>query len=232
MDTKKRFLNKVQNLNRRETAGIAGVAAVTVLVLYIMSAVSSSEVHTSLNEKIELVNTTQAIEIEALRKKFEDYQQQTEAKFELMLSMHNKSNAIDSLNTTVTEALASISEHNRKSELQFTIVNDTIQSGLKELEVSTRENITKASKISGSSDSFHQLANNATRLVKRVDELKKEKSDTDKKVGMNITELSQRMETTEHNTKDSRKRFERVDKELEKLATKIDTQNGEIEVKK
>ncbi len=103
MDTKKRFLNKVQNLNRRETAGIA--VLVTVLVLFIMSAVSSSEVHSSLDEKIELINTTQAVEIEALRKKFDDYQQQNEAKFELMLSMHiNKSNAIDSLNTTVSRS--------------------------------------------------------------------------------------------------------------------------------
>ncbi|XP_064402151.1 uncharacterized protein LOC135347939 [Halichondria panicea] len=221
MDTKKRFLNKVQN-NLGTVLGL--------FFLIVMSAVfiSLREVHASLEEKNEKANTTQSIEIEALR-------EQTKARFESMQSLNiNQSKVIDSLNTTLIEALARISELTKKSELQFTTVNDTIQSGFKELEVSTGENITKASKIS--SDLFHQLetqvANNATLLehtVKRVDELKQDKSDTDEEVGKNINELSQRMDTIEQNTEKYRKRFERVDTELENLATRIDSQNSDIE---
>ena len=212
--------------NRRSIATVLGLF---LLIIIVVSAVYILEVHTSLEEKSEKANTTQAIEIEALREKIIDYHQQTEAKFESMQSLIiYQSKVIDSLNTSLTEALACISELTKKRELQFTTVNDTIQSGLKELEVSTRENITKASKIS--SDLFHQLetqvANNATLLehtVKRVDELKQDKSDTDEEVGKNINEFSQRMDTTEQNTEKYRKRFERVDTELENLVTRIDS---------
>ena len=229
----KQFLNKVHN-NRRSIATVLGLFLLIVVII-VVSAVYILEVHTSLEEKSEKANTTQAIEIEALREKIIDYHQQTEAKFESMQSLIiYQSKVIDSLNTSLTEALACISELTKKRELQFTTVNDTIQSGLKELEVSTRENITKASKIS--SDLFHQLetqvANNATLLehtVKRVDELKQDKSDTDEEVGKNINELSQRMDTIEQNTEKYRKRFERVDTELENLATRIDSQNSDIE---
>ncbi len=163
MDTNKRFLNKVQSLNRIALAGIAvlAIAVLAIAVLGIFSvvatAVSSSEVHPSLDVK---ANTTQATRLDmepALRE------------------------------TT----------------------------GFKELEVSTEENITKASKIS--SDSFHQQAELETQVSnrpenteKRFDELK---SNGDEK----RKDLSKKVNRTEQNANYPHIRVERVDTELEDL---------------
>ena len=328
MDTKKQFLNKVQNLNRRKTAGIAAVTVLaTVLGIFVMSTVSSNEMHASLDEKIELVNTTQEGKNEALRLEIEalrEHQKQSDAKYELMVSMvtelKQQQNAtvvnltmhidksidsldqkvteihkntqvkvsqlstkskqmemtlttvedkiqkqtdakfkllrneikqqqnstvvnltmyidksIDSLDQKVTEIhnntrveVSQLSIKSKQMELTLTTVEDKVQSlttAFKELEAKTRENGDLLQELKTQVDS------DAARLediIKRVEELKSEKSVTDKEIRKNIKDLSKKVDRTEQNTKDLYNRVEKLNKQSQNAATSIDSQNSEI----
>ncbi|XP_064402102.1 paramyosin-like [Halichondria panicea] len=148
---KKRFFNKLQNLNRREIAGIAAATVlVSVVVFFVMSEVRSREAHNSLKETIVKANATQAIENDAMRLKMIDlreHQKQTDAKYERMLLMVTKlkqqqnstvmnltmhiDKSIDSLDQKLTEihnsTRAKVSELSKQMELALDAVGEKIQ---------------------------------------------------------------------------------------------------------
>ncbi len=169
--------------------------------------------------------------------------QKTDSKFRLLVKQQQKSTvmnltmridkSIDSLYQKLAEIhsntrakVRELSTKSKQMELTLTSANDKIQSlrtSFRKLETKTRENSDLLQELKT------QMVNDEARLeaiVKRVDELKSEKSVTDKELRKNINDFLKKVDRTKQNTKDLYDRVENLNKNI---ATSIDSQNREIE---